>query len=310
VRLHDYLRRIGDAGPIDASESTLRRLHMAHREAFLFENLSIQAGGGVSVTLGDIERKFIDEGRGGYCFEQNTLFAAVLRECGFDTATLLGRVRRGPPDRWARTHMVLRVSAKDAGRGTHDRPEREASAERGMYDRPEREASAERGMYDRPEREASAERGTERPWLADVGFGAIGLVEPIPLADGATSRQRGLDYTLRREPSLWILSMRDTAGEQDLYEFSDDAQTDGDVEVANHYTSTHPDSIFRKSLTIQGVHGDNRTILRSGIVTRYVNGVLEESPLDRTDLRQRAKELFGVELPHDPMVFDGYTSKS
>jgi len=266
VRLHDYLRRIGDAGPLDAAEATLRRLHIAHRETFLFENLSIQAGGGVSVTLGDIERKFIDERRGGYCFEHNTLFAAVLRECGFDTATLLGRVRRGPPGRWARTHMVLRVTTPDGA--------------------------------------------IERPRLADVGFGAIGLVEPIPLADGATSSQRGLTYTLRRESGLWILSMRDNTGEQDLYEFSDEAQTEGDVEVANHYTSTHPDSIFRKSLTIQGVRGDDRTILRSGIVTRYVNGVLEEATLERSDLRQRARELFDVELPHDPLVFDSYTSKS
>ena len=79
--------------------------------------------------------------------------------------------------------------------------------------------------------------------------------------------------------------------------------------MANHYTSTHPDSIFRRSLTIQGVRGGDRTILRSGIVSRYVNGVLEESPLERGDLRRRAQELFGVELPHDPLVFDTYVSK-
>jgi N-hydroxyarylamine O-acetyltransferase len=271
VRLHDYLHRIGDRGPLDASVETLRRLHAAHRETFLFENLSIQAGGGISVTLGDIERKFIDEGRGGYCFEHNTLFGAVLRECGFETSTLLGRVRRGPPQSWARTHMVLRVSA-------------------------------------RTEREASAERGDD-VWLTDVGFGAIGLIEPIPLARGSTSRQRGLTYTLRRESAMWILSMQDSNGEQDLYEFSDDPQTEGDVEVANHYTSTHPDSIFRRSLTIQGVNAQGRTILRSGIVSRYVDGVLEESPIERTDLRARARDLFGVELPHDPLVFDSYASK-
>jgi N-hydroxyarylamine O-acetyltransferase len=257
VRLHDYLHRIGDRGRLDANLETLRRLHAAHRETFLFENLSIQAGGGVSVTLGDIERKFIDEGRGGYCFEHNTLFGAALRECGFETSTLLGRVRRGPPQSWARTHMVLRVNGV---------------------------------------------------WLADVGFGAIGLIEPIPLADGSTSRQRGLAYTLRRDAGMWILSMRDSNGEQDLYEFSDDPQTQGDVEVANHYTSTHPDSIFRRSLTIQGVNAQARTILRSGVVSRYVDGVLEESPLARTDLRQRARELFDIELPHDPLVFDSYTS--
>ncbi len=268
MRLHDYLRRIGDTGPLDAGIGTVRRLHAAHRETFLFENLSIQSGGRVSVTLGDIERKFIDHGRGGYCFEHNTLFAAVLRECGFETMTLLGRVRRGPPQTWARTHMVLRVAAGDDV--------------------------------------GSAER---RFWLADVGFGAVGLVEPIELADGVTSSQRGLSYRLRRAAGLWILSMRDASGEQDLYEFSDDPQTEADVEVANHYTSTYPDSIFRRSLTIQGVRGNDRTILRSGIVSRYVNGVLEESPLERSDLRRRARELFGVELPHDPLIFDSYVNE-
>jgi N-hydroxyarylamine O-acetyltransferase len=271
VRLHDYLRRIGYSGPVDASVETLRRLHALHRETFLFENLSIQAGGGISVALGDIERKFIDQKRGGYCFEHNTLFAAVLRECGCETTTLLGRVRRGPPEAWRRTHMVLRVTAHE-------------------------------------EREASAERGGN-VWLADVGFGAISLIEPLLLFDGSTSQQRGLAYTLRRHRDVWVLSMADATGVQDLYEFSDEPQTEGDVEVANHYTSTHPESIFRKSLTIQGVRGDDRTILRSGVVARYTNGVLEESPIERADLRRHARELFGVEMPHDPLVFDSYADE-
>ena len=268
MRLHDYLRRIGDDGPLDASAETLRRLHVRHRETFLFENLSIQSGGGVSVTLGDIENKFIDQGRGGYCFEHNTLFGAALGECGFRVVTLLGRVRRGPPEAWARTHMVLRVLEP-----------------------------------------RSAKASAERAWLADVGFGAIGIVEPMPLVDGGSSRQRGLTYRLRREQGLWVLSMEDGRGVQDMYEFSEDAQTAGDVEVANHYTSTFPDSIFRRSLTIQGLRGDERTILRSGILTRYVDGVLEETPIDRADLRRRAKELFGVEMPLDPLVFDAYDTK-
>ena len=74
-------------------------MHLAHRETFLFENLTIQTGGVISVRLPDLERKFLDERRGGYCFEHNTLFAAVLREIGLDSTTLLGRVRRGPPHR-------------------------------------------------------------------------------------------------------------------------------------------------------------------------------------------------------------------
>src|SRR5262252_1081861 len=108
MRLHDYLQRLGVDGDWTPSLETLRRLHVAHRETFLFENLSIQIGGAISVLLEDIERKFIDERRGGYCFEHNTLFGAALAELGFAVTPLLGRVRRGPPERWARTHMVLR----------------------------------------------------------------------------------------------------------------------------------------------------------------------------------------------------------
>ena len=98
MRLDDYLRRtglmggastgLGSAVPngrrqaLHADIGTLRRLHVAHREAFLFENLTIQTGGRISLALEDLERKFLDEGRGGYCFEHNTLFAAVHPNAG------------------------------------------------------------------------------------------------------------------------------------------------------------------------------------------------------------------------------------
>src|SRR6185295_16423336 len=109
MRFDDYLRRVNQPAPRAASLEALRRLHLAHRETFLFENLTIQEGGGISLALADLERKSLDEGRGGYCFEHNTLFAAALGDAGFAATTLLGRVRRGPPERWARTHMVLRL---------------------------------------------------------------------------------------------------------------------------------------------------------------------------------------------------------
>jgi N-hydroxyarylamine O-acetyltransferase len=256
MRLHDYLGRlrIDAIGPptLDA----LRRLHTAHREMFLFENVSIQTGGRISVELDDIEHKFLDDRRGGYCFEHNTLFAAALRDAGFTLVALLGRVRRGPPERWARTHMVLRVDVE----------------------------------------------GT--PYLADVGFGAIGLIEPIPMRDGATDTQRGIAYTLRKTDHLWVLSMQDTTQSMDLYEFAEEPQTIGDVVVANHYTSTHPESMFRKTLTIQGVRGNDRVILRNETLTRWDNGVMTEETIDRAKLRNVARDLFGVDLPDGPFVFE------
>ncbi len=267
MRLHDYLRRVGIEEGLPATADTLRRLHIAHREAFLFENVSIQTGGAISVALDAIERKFIDEGRGGYCFEHNTLFGSVLRDLGFAPVTLLARVRRGPPERWARTHMVLKVPT-----------------------------------------------GGE-VWLADVGFGGLGLMEPIPLRDGTVAGQAGLSYALRRDGGLWILAMDDPAQAQqyhhdratamtDLYEFSEDPQTAGDVEVANHFTSTHPDSIFRRTLTIQRSAGDGRVILRGETLTRYNDGRAIEEPVAPGRVRDVARELFGVELPEGPLISD------
>jgi N-hydroxyarylamine O-acetyltransferase len=258
MRLHDYLKRLDVASPVAADVQSLRRLHIAHREAFLFENLAIQTGGRISVALDDIERKFIDEGRGGYCFEHNTLFAAALRDVGLPPTVLLGRVRRGPPELWRRTHMVLDVPVDGES------------------------------------------------WLADVGFGGIGLIEPMLLRDGAVSRQTGITYTVRREHGLWILAADDGRGAIDLYEFSGDAQTAGDVEVANHYTSTHPDSIFRRTITIQRSTRMERTILRSDALTRYRDGRIEERPIDVNERRTLARDLFGVELPAGPLVCDTY----
>lgn len=257
MRLDDYLRRLQQPAPADASVDTLRRLHLAHRETFLFENVTIQTGGAISLALPDLERKFLDEGRGGYCFEHNTLFAAALRDAGFASTTLLGRVRRGPPERWARTHMVLQVDV--AG----------------------------------------------DPWLADVGFGATGLIEPMPLRDGAIVEQDGFTYRLRCDTGTWVLSMRDAAGiEADLYEFTGDPQTPMDVKVANHFTSTHPESIFRTSLTIQRTTRAERTILRSDALTRMRQGRVVDEPFAREQLRDVARRLFDVELPRERLVFE------
>lgn len=268
MRLDDYLRRVGVRLPVPrqpADIETVRRLHVAHREAFLFENVSIQAGRAISVALADIERKFLDDGHGGYCFEHNTLFGAVLADLGLQATTFLGRVRRGPPERWCRTHMVLRVAI-----------------------------------------------GGE-PWLADVGFGALSLLEPIPLRDGATAHQVGLTYTLRRENAMWVLSCGGSGasgeGEPiDLYEFSDDPQTPGDVEVANHYTSTHPDSIFRRTLTIQRTTRTDRTMLRQGVLTRYRDGRAVEQPIDPARLTAVVRDVFGVDLPPGPFLFESVTA--
>jgi len=110
----EYLRRIGldSAGPPDLD--TLRRLHTAHVAAVPFENLDILLGRGISLELEHLRQKLVVQRRGGYCFEQNTLFLAVLRELGFTAVAMEARVRSGSTVLRPRTHMVLAVQLSGA----------------------------------------------------------------------------------------------------------------------------------------------------------------------------------------------------
>jgi N-hydroxyarylamine O-acetyltransferase len=256
VRLNDYLQKIEEPKPQRADSGALRRIHRAHRRTFLFDNLDIQTGRGVNLALDALERKFLDDGRGGYCFEHNTLFAAVLRHLGYDVRPLLGRVRRGPPEGWVRTHMLLRIAIDG------------------------------------------------ELWIADTGFGAFGLLEPMLLREGSESEQGGLTYVLRREEPYWILATRDAKGVEDLYEFTEEPQTPADFEMSNHFTSTYPTSIFRRTLTIQRATEEERTVLRNLVLTRVRGGVATEEPIGAGGVRHAALEVFGVTLPEEPLLFE------
>jgi N-hydroxyarylamine O-acetyltransferase len=107
--LDAYLARIGHTGPLDPTPATLRALHRAHMAAIPFENLDAPLGRGVEVGLDRVQDKLVVRRRGGYCFEQNLLFAAVLERLGFTFDGLLGRVQVGASRPRPATHMVLRV---------------------------------------------------------------------------------------------------------------------------------------------------------------------------------------------------------
>lgn len=104
-----YFRRIGFTGAVSADLATLQALHFAHATAIPFENLAIQMGEGVPLDLDALQDKLVRRRRGGYCFEQNGLFLAVLRALGFDADPFEARVRLGTDAVLPRTHMLLRV---------------------------------------------------------------------------------------------------------------------------------------------------------------------------------------------------------
>jgi N-hydroxyarylamine O-acetyltransferase len=110
IDLGAYLARIGYAGRLDPTVETLRGLHFAHATQIPFENLDILLGRGIALDLKSLQAKLVDGHRGGYCFEHNTLFAAVLESVGFAVTRLAARVRFGSQTIRPRSHMLLSVA--------------------------------------------------------------------------------------------------------------------------------------------------------------------------------------------------------
>lgn len=109
--LSAYLRRIEYVSAIAPSRQVLEALHLAHATHIPFENIDILLGRPIALDLASLQAKLVQQRRGGYCFEHNLLFAAVLREAGFDLTALAARVRLGTGVVLPRTHMLLLVEA-------------------------------------------------------------------------------------------------------------------------------------------------------------------------------------------------------
>jgi N-hydroxyarylamine O-acetyltransferase len=89
-----YLARINYAGPTDPTAETLRALHIAHLRTVPFENLSIHSGEPIVLDDDALFTKIVARRRGGFCYEANGLFAALLRALGFNVAMLSAEVAR------------------------------------------------------------------------------------------------------------------------------------------------------------------------------------------------------------------------
>ncbi|MBD8092985.1 arylamine N-acetyltransferase [Pseudomonas fluorescens] len=107
-----YLQRLGYDSPPPPTLKTLHDLQLRHVCTFAFESLSTLLHSPVPIDLPSIEQKVLLDGRGGYCFELNYLFLALLQELGFDARGLTGWVVMGGPvdARTGRTHRLSLVT--------------------------------------------------------------------------------------------------------------------------------------------------------------------------------------------------------
>lgn len=112
VDLDTYFARIGYAGSREPTLETLQAIHILHPAAIPFEAIDVLLGREIDLSPEAVDAKLIGGGRGGYCYEQNSLFKRVLETLGFEVDGLAAQVRwTAPPDAPHRpnTHMALRV---------------------------------------------------------------------------------------------------------------------------------------------------------------------------------------------------------
>ena len=108
-----YLARIGYDGVREVTPEVLRALHVRHLLAVPFENLDIHWQRPIALDVDRFLDKIVDRRRGGFCYELNGAFAALLRALGFDVQLLSARV---PNDRGELgpefDHMTLLVNGE------------------------------------------------------------------------------------------------------------------------------------------------------------------------------------------------------
>ena len=199
LNIDAYLERVRYTPKTSLDKETLFGLHKAHTLNIPFENFDVYFHRSVNLDPSHLFNKIVTRGRGGYCFEMNGLFSAVLEALGFKVRPLLARVYINLKKQFsAKTHQVLVV-------------------------------------------EASGER-----WLADVGFGKDGLIEPLLLDSREEQPQYSRTFRLNHDPGGgYTLDFQapDTPYCRQ-YAFNLEACSKADYLMSNYFTSTHPDSPF------------------------------------------------------------------
>ncbi|MFD1709321.1 arylamine N-acetyltransferase [Ottowia flava] len=132
-----------------------------------------------------------------------------------------------------------------------------------------------------------------QPWLVDVGFGAAVPTEPLPwhsdaVQDTALGRYRLVPTSFGRK-----LEIESNGQWRPLYEVFDEPPQPQDFEVSNWFTSTHPDSVFRRHLIVARASPAGRTTLFDAELSfRSPDGAVRRQSLNAAQLESVLQDQF------------------
>lgn len=95
MQLSTYLNRLLFTEEALPDIQTLFKLQRLHLMALPFENIDIQLNIPISLQQETIYRKVVENNRGGYCYELNTVFCELLKIVGFKAHLISGRITKG-----------------------------------------------------------------------------------------------------------------------------------------------------------------------------------------------------------------------
>ncbi|MFH8972611.1 arylamine N-acetyltransferase [Streptomyces sp. NPDC017890] len=264
-----YLSRLGAEYPAWPTVDALRELHLRHLRNVPFENLSVHLGEEITLEQERLLDKVVGARRGGFCYELNGLFGALLAALGYEVTLLAARVygdggRLGIPY----DHLALRVRTVDGGDWLAD-------VGFGAHSHGPLEFG-ERGEQEDP-------GGTFR--VAEAGPDEAGV-------RGGHDSARAADLDVLRDgKSVYRVELR--------------PRVLGDFVSGAWWHSTSPQSHFLQSPVCSRVTEDGGRVTLSGrrLVSTTADGRREERELDTDEEVLAAyRDRFGIILDQVPVV--------
>jgi N-hydroxyarylamine O-acetyltransferase len=173
-------------------------------------------------------------------------------------------------------------------------------------------ALAGRVVWERPQGETRARTHMvllvtlgERRYICDVGFGGLTATAPIELVPGVEQQTPHEAFRVVRVANEFAVEAAVRGEWKRLYRFDLQEQLDVDIEVLNHYVTSHVESPMRSRLIAARVAADRRFGLANGTLSIHqLRGASEQRRVQGVvQLKHVLASTFGIDVP-DGEEFD------